>query len=85
VENALPKMGTVKYPGDIARLFPEIENLNIHARVSRIACRKMIEDQFPEDALPRLTLRGYVDNGEWLEAVRTVTRAEEGLKEWKSL
>jgi len=66
-------MGTVKYPGDIARFFPEIENLNIHARVSRIACRKMSEDQFPEDALPRLTLRGYVDNGEWLEAVRTVT------------
>jgi len=35
----------------------------------------------------RLTLshREYVDDGEWLEAVRTVTRAEEDFKERKDL
>jgi len=44
----------------------------------------MIEDQIPEDALRRLSLREYIDNGEWLDAVRAVTRAEEDFRERKS-
>jgi len=81
----LTQMGFVKYHGDIAKFLPEMENLNIHARFTGIAWRKMIEDQIPEDALRRLTLREYIDDGKWLEAVRTVTRAEEDFRERKSL
>jgi len=45
----------------------------------------MIADQLPIEALRRLSHREYVDDGEWLEAVRTVTRAEEDFKERKDL
>jgi len=75
-EKSLNQMGFVKYHGDIAKFLQEMENLNIHARVTWIAWRKMIEDQFPEDALGLLLLE-YGDDWEWLEAVRTVTRAEQ--------
>jgi len=78
-------MGSVKYRGDVAKFLMEIENLTIHARVTRIAWRTMIEDELLIEALRRLSDREYVDNGEWLEAVRTVTRAEEDLKERKDL
>jgi len=63
----------------------EIENLNIHARDTRISLRKLIEDEISEDTLRRLSLTKYVEDGEWLEAVRTFTRAEEDWKERKSL
>ena len=63
----------------------EMENLNIHARVIGIAWRKMIEEELPVKALRRLSHREYVDDGKWLEAVRTVTRAEEDLKQRKDL
>jgi len=63
----------------------EMENLNIHARVSGIAWRKMSEDELPVAALRRLSHREYVDYGEWLEAVRTVTRAGEHFQERKDL
>jgi len=62
-----------------------MENSNIHARVTGIAWRKMIEDKLPVKALRRLSHREYVDDGEWLEAVRTVTRAEEDFKQRKDL
>jgi len=45
----------------------------------------MIEDELPIEALRRHSHREYVDDGEWLEAVRTVTRAEEDFKERKDL
>jgi len=45
----------------------------------------MIEDEVPAEALRRLSHRAYVDEGKWLEAVRTVTRAEEDFKERKDL
>jgi len=35
--------------------------------------------------LRRLSDREYVDDGEWLEAVRTVPRAEQDFKERKDL
>lgn len=50
-----------------------------------IGGRKMIEHEIDEDALRRLSLQEYVDDGEWLEAGRTVTRAEEDFKERKRL
>jgi len=62
-----------------------MKNLNIHAKVTGIAWRIMIEDQIPDDALLPLALREYGDVGESLEAVRTVTRAEEDFRERKTL
>jgi len=44
-------MGSVKYPGDVGKFVMEMENLNIHARVTGIAWRKMIEDELPVEAL----------------------------------
>jgi len=74
-------MGSVKYRGDVAKFLMEMENLNIHARVSGTAWRKMIEDKLPVEALRRLSQREYVDDGEWSEAFRTITLAEEHFKE----
>jgi len=82
-EKSLREIGSVKYTGDVAKFLTEMENLNIHARVTRIAGRKMIADEPPIEALRRLSHREYVDEGEWLDAVRTVTRAEEDFKEAK--
>jgi len=84
-EKFLQDMGSVKYRGDVAKFLMEMENLNIYARVTGIAWRKMIEDELPIKALRRHSHREYVDDGEWLEAVRTVTRAEEDFKEQKDL
>jgi len=50
-EKALQVIGFVKHHGDIAKFLPEMENLNIRARVTEIAWRMMIEAQIPEDAL----------------------------------
>jgi len=76
-------MGFVQYHGDIAKFWLEIENFNIHARVSGIAWRKMIEDQIHEDALRGLSLREYINDGELLEAVSNVTTAEDDFTEHK--
>jgi len=84
-EKSLREMGSVKYRSDVAKFLMEIDNLNINARVTGIAWRKMIEDELPVEVLRRLSHREYVDDGEWLEAVRTVTRAEEDFKERKDL
>jgi len=80
-EKWLTQMGFVKYHGYMAKFLPETENRNMQASVTLMARRKMIEDQIPENALRRLLLREYGDDGEWLEAVRTVTRAEEDFTE----
>ena len=45
----------------------------------------MIEDGLPMAELRRLSHSEYVDDGEWLEPVRTVTRAEEDFQERKEL
>jgi len=78
-------MRSVKYRGDVAKLLMEMENLNIHARVTGIAWRKRIEEILTVEALRRLSHREYVHDAEWLEAVSTVTRAEEDFKEGKDL
>jgi len=78
-------IGLCKYHGDISKFLPEMENLNIHARVTGIAWTKIIEDQIPEDALRWLPLREYIDDGDWVDAVRAVTRVEEDFRERKGL
>jgi len=64
-EKSLTQMGFMKYHGDIAKFSPDMENLNRHVRVTGIAWTKMIDDQIPEDAIRRLSLREYMDDGEW--------------------
>jgi len=44
-----------------------------------------MEDELPLEAVRQLSHREYVDDGELLEAVRTVTQAEEDFKERKDL
>jgi len=78
-------MGSVKYPADVAKSLMAMEDLNIHARVTGIAWRKMVERELPFGALRRLSQRQYVDDGEWFKAVRSVTQAEEDFKERKDL
>jgi len=84
-EKSLREMGSVKYRGNVPKFLMEMEYLKTHARVTGIAWRKMIEEELPIEALRRLSHREYVDDGEWLEAVRTITRAEEDFKEQKDL
>ena len=84
-EKSLRGMGSVKCRGDVSKFLVDMENLHIHARVTGIAWRKIIEDELPIEALRGLSHREYVDHGEWLEAVRTVTRAEEDFNERKDL
>jgi len=84
-EKSRREMGSVKYRDDVAKFLMEMENLNINARVPGIAWRKMIEEELPVEALRWLSHREYVDDGECLKAVRTVTRAEEDFKERKDL
>jgi len=43
-EKSLTQMGFVKYHSDIAKCLLEMESLNIHARVTEIDWRKMMED-----------------------------------------
>jgi len=84
-EKALREMATIRYQGDIAQYLLKMENLNIHAQVSGVAWRKMIEDQLPEEALRRLSTEEYTIDGDWLDAVRRVTRQEEDFKERRGL
>jgi len=54
-EKSLREMGSVTYRGDVAKFLMEMENLNIHASVTGIACRKMIEDKLPVEPFRRLS------------------------------
>ena len=48
---ALREMMKVRYNGDIDQFLLEIENWNVKARVTRVAFRKMIDDQIPEEVV----------------------------------
>jgi len=50
-EKSPREMGSVKYRCDVAQSLKEMENLNIHARVTGIAWRKMMEDELTVEAL----------------------------------
>ena len=74
----LREMMKVRYKGDIDQFPLEIENWNVKARVTGVGCRKMIDDQIPDEAVRRMSMMDPIaDNREWLEAVRTASKAEE--------
>ena len=58
---------------DIAKFLLEMKNLNMNAKVSGIAWRKMIKDELPEDALWRLSMHTYDDEDEWKAEVQRAT------------
>jgi len=78
-------MVSVKYHRDSAEFFASNRESKYPCKRHQDIPRKVIEDQISEDTLRRLSLTKYVEDGEWLEAVRTFTRAEEDWKERKSL
>ena len=83
---ALGEMIKVRYRGDIDQFLLEIENWNVKARVNGVAFRKTIEDQIPDDAVRRMSMMDTIaDDREWLEAVRTASKAEEDFIEGRKL
>jgi len=64
----------------------EFENWNVKAKVTRIAFRKIITDQIPDEALRRMSMhQEYADDRDWIEALRQAVRDEEDFQEGKRL
>ena len=83
---ALREMMKVRYKGDIDQLLLEIENWNVKARVTGVAFRKMIENQIPDEAVRRMSMMDPIpEDREWLEAVRTASKAVEDFVEGRTL
>ena len=83
---ALRGMLKVRYKGEIDQFLLEIENWNVKARVTGVAFRKMIDDQIPEEVVRGMSMLDPIaDDREWLEGVRTASRAEEDLGEGRKL
>ena len=83
---ALWEMMKVRYKGDIDQFLLEIENWNVKARVTGVALRKMIDNQIADEAVRRISMMDPIaDNREWLEAVRTASKAEEDFVEGRKL
>ena len=84
--NALWEKMKVRYKGDIDQFLLEIDNWNVKARVTRVAFRKMIDDQIPDEAVRRMSMMDPIaDDREWLEAVRTGSKTEEDFIEGRTL
>ena len=82
----LREMMKVRYKGDIDQFLMEIENWNVKARVTGVDFRKMIDDQIPDEAVRRMSMMDPIaDDREWLEAVRTASKAEEDFVEGRQL
>ena len=78
---ALRELYQIRYNGDIDEFLQQIENKNNRAKVTGIAFRKIVEDQVPEEAIRRMSMQQeYIDDREWLEALRKVVKDEEDLQ-----
>jgi len=76
----------VRYKNDINQFLLEFENWNVEAKVTGIAFRKLIRDQIPDEAVPRMSMhREYADDRDWIEAPRQAVPDEEGFQEGKRL
>ena len=75
---ALREMMKVRYKGEIDQFLLEMENWNVKAKVTGVAFRKMIVDKIPEEAVRRMSMMDPIaDDREWLEVVRTASKAKE--------
>ena len=76
----------VRYNGDIDQFLLEIENWKVKASVTGVAFRKMIDDQIQDEAVRRMFMMDPIaDDREWLEAVRTASKAKEDFIEGRKL
>ena len=83
---ALRELYQIRYKGDIDEFLQQIENKNNRAKVTGIAFRKIVEDQVPEEAIRRMSMQQeYIDDREWLEALRKAVKDEEDLQERRKL
>ena len=74
-------MEKVRYEGDIEKYLLTLENLNIDAEMSGVAWWNMIEKQLPLEARRRWAQKKFDLDSEFVEAVRSCTKAEESSKE----
>ena len=89
---ALRELYQLKYKGDIDEFLQQIESKNNGAKVTGIALRKIVEDEVKEEAIRRISIQQeYIDDREWLEALRKrlrtskISREEESSKETPSV
>ena len=83
---ALRELYQLKYKGDIDEFLQQIESKNYRAKVTGIALRKIVEDQVLEEAIRRMSMQQeYIDDREWLEALRKAVKDEEDLRERRKL
>src|ERR1700761_2692980 len=84
---ALRELYQIKYKGDINEFLQQIESKNNRAKVTGIAFRKIVEDEVPEEAIRRSMSmqQKYIDDREWLEALRKAVKDEEDLQERRKL
>ena len=83
---ALEEIMKVRYTGDIDQVLREIEKWNVKARVTGVAFRKMIDDQIPDEGVRRMSMMDPIaEDREWLDAVRTPSKAEEDFVERRKL
>jgi len=58
------------------------DNWNVNANVTEIAIRKFIREQIPDEAVQRMSMhQEYVDDRDWIEALRPAVRDEEDFLE----
>ena len=63
-----------------------MESKNNRAKVTGIAFRKIVEEQVLEEAIRRMSMQQeYINDREWLEALRKVVKDEEDLQERRKL
>ena len=85
-EKALREMLKVWYKNDIKQFLLEFENWNVKAKVTGITFRKLIRDQIPDEAEPRMSMhQEYIADRDWIEALRQAVRDEEDFQEGKRL
>ena len=83
---ALQELYQIKYKGDIDEFLPQIESKNNRAKVTAIAFRKIVEEEVREEAIRHMSMqKEYIDDREWLEALRKAVKDEEDLQELRKL
>ena len=78
---ALRDMEKVRYEGDIEKDLLTLENLNMDAEMSGLACRNMIQKRLPLEARRWWAHKKFDLDSDFVEAVRRCTKAEESFEE----
>ena len=83
---ALRELYQIKYKGDIYEFLQKIESKNNRAKVTGIAFRKIVENEVPEEAIRHMSMQEeYIDDREWLEALRKAVKDEEDFQQRRKL